>query len=45
MMSSVETREKYCAPQTRVLNLAFDYSFALSQLETIEEGDEWGWEE
>ena len=45
METSDELRGKYGAPQTRVLILAYEYSFALSQLETIEDGDEWSWED
>lgn len=45
MESSEELRGKYSPPQTRVLNLSYEYSFALSQLETIEEGDDWSWED
>ena len=45
MESSEELRGKYRPPQTRVLNLSYEYSFALSQLETIEEGDDWSWED
>lgn len=45
METKEELRGKYRAPLTRVLNLAYEYSFAQSQLETIEEGDDWSWED